>query len=224
MKQIIRWTSIERDRLVTSATSLMRTGKYRMLEAFRQAQNTAIDTDRHRNIQTLQILGDLPKLVQKELLKPESYAVPDTQPSIADIAPTTLDSLVQTIATHIAQILKTEVTKVVTELEHEFKVKRHNPECESNNAYGHRPKIVVIGLLPHQEHSMSTEFPQYAFYFMSTEYAIRAKVIEADAYLLMKNFIKHAVYEKYKKDPRHVLIDGGMTALRAWLTTKGAEL
>ena len=59
---------------------------------------------------------------------------------------------------------------------------------------------------------------------MSTEYAIGAKPIEADAYLLMKTFIKHAVYNKYREDPRHVLIDGGLTTLRTWLTTEGVKL
>ena len=47
---------------------------------------------------------------------------------------------------------------------------------------------------------------------------------DADAYLLMKNFINHPLYHKYQVFPNHVLIDGGMSTLRMWFHTKGTEL
>lgn len=220
MKHVIRWTTNERHTLITATVKLMQTGNYDLLDAFRQAQNTVIPSDRQRKLTTLQILGDLPKLVKQELNKCESTIEPVTQ----EPTPATLETLIQTIAQYVAQTVKTEIVKVVYELEHEFKVKKHNPEYAGEKAYGQRSKIVVIGLLPHQEHSISLEFPQYAFHFMATEYAMHAKPTDANAYLLMKNFIKHAIYEKYRHDPRHVLINGGMTTLRAWLSTEGTKL
>ena len=222
MKHVIRWTTKERAVLIDAAVRLMQTGNYNLLDAFRQAQNNVIDEDRRRNLTTLQILGDLPKLVKQELNKLETHDV--SQPVEPEIKPATLETLIQTIAQYIAQTVKDEVVKVVHELEHEFKIKKHNPEYANERFIGHGPKIVVIGLLPHQEQSIAKEFPAYDFHFMSTEYAINAKPINADAYLLMKNFIKHSIYEKYRHNPRHVLIDGGMTTLRTWLSTEGAKL
>lgn len=220
MKHTIRWTTKERNALVAATVKLMQTGNYSLLDAFRQAQDSTISEDRRRKLTTLQILGDLVKLAKQELNKLETLE----QPIVEDVKPATLETLIQTIAQYIAQTVKDEVVKVVHELEHEFKIKKHNPEYTDESFVGQRTKICVIGLLPHQEHSISTEFPQYALYFMSTEYAMHAKPVDADAYLLMKNFIKHSIYEKYRHDPRHVLIDGGMTTLRTWLSTEGAKL
>jgi len=226
MKHVIRWTTAERALLIDKTASLMRTSNYKLLDAFRYAQSTALPVDRQRDLATLQVLGDLPKLVKQELNKIASYVAeqaiePDSR--ALEIKPATLETLIQTIAQYIAQTVKDEVVKVVHELEHEFKVKRHNPEMEFVRRIA-KPWISVIGLLPHQEQSIQKEFPDYDFHFMSTDYAIGAKPIEADAHLLMKNFIKHAVYNKYRDNPRHVLIDGGLTTLRTWLSTEGKKL
>lgn len=222
MKHTIRWTTKERNALVAATVKLMQTGNYSLLDAFRQAQDSTISEDRRRKLTTLQILGDLVKLAKQELNKLETHDA--SQYVEPEIKPVTLETLIQTIAQYIAQTIKDEVIKVVHELEHEFKIKKHNPEYANERFIGHGPKIVVIGLLPHQEHSIAKEFSAYDFHFMSTEYAINAKPIEADAYLLMKNFIKHSIYEKYRHNPRHVLIDGGMTTLRTWLSTEGTKL
>lgn len=223
MKSIIRWTTAERNRLVATTVAAMRSGNYKLLDAFRHAQDIELDTDRRRNLSTLQVLGDLPKLVKQELNKFETIIVSTNEPVIDAPKPATLETLIQSIAEYIAQTVKTEVIKVVHELEHEFKVKKHDPKAQSTER-AVKPWISVIGLLPHQEHSIAKEFPEYDFHFMSAEYAINAKPIDADAHLLMKNFIKHSVYNKYRDNPRHVLIDGGMTTLRTWLSTEGKKL
>jgi hypothetical protein len=225
MKHVIRWTTHEKDILVAEAVKLVQNNNYKLLDAFRQAQNAVLEPDRHRNLSTLQILGDLVKTAKHELNKPFVYDQVNAKPVQQEpvVKDASLDTLVHCIAEYIANTVKSEIKKVVIELEHEFSLKRHNPEMQSTRRIA-KPWISVIGLLPHQEQSISKEFPEYDFHFMPTEYAIHAKPIDADAHLLMKNFIKHSIYSKYRDNPRHVLIDGGLTTLRNWLSTEGKKL
>lgn len=213
----IHWTESERSKLLDHAAKLIQTNNFSILDAVRHAQTAVLSTDRHRNLQSISVLGTgfVHQLKQRASI---TYQSQPWEPPITESVPTTsrLDDLVMSIAEYIADSIKTEIRKAVVELEHEFRLKKHNPEVSSEIRL-HKPKIVVIGLLPHQEHSISGEFMSLSFYFMSTDYANRAPVVDADVYLLMKNFINHTIYERYKPYPQHVLIDGGLTTLRTWL-------
>ena len=126
------------------------------------------------------------------------------------------------LAKRIASELHTQI-RAVKELEHTFSVEKHNPEYESVKLF--KPKIAIIGLLDDQVEHIKREFSnEFNIKFIDTDRAMGLKPTDADAYLLMKNFINHPLYRKYQGFANHVLIDGGMSSLRMWLYTKGKEL
>ena len=158
-----------------------------------------------------------PKAIETPALPVE--VAPEPQPVISD----TLDDLVNIVAKHIAQTLKLQIKTVVRELEHEFKITKHNPTYECDNVQ--KPRVVIIGLLGDQVHAIKHEFSgDYDIKCIDTDRAMGLTPPDADAYLLMKNFINHPLYHKYQVFPNHVLIDGGMSTLRMWFHTKGTEL
>ena len=235
----IRWTSRERDAVIASAAKKLNAG-LRIGEALWQGQQV-LEPDRWRSKTSLATGGDLIALVRKlasttipakRLEAPvaiehvELPSPPPVEVSSAHLVPqmeSSIDSLVQAIADKIAANIKTEVIKAVKELEHEFKVAKHNPEYATENK--RKPHVIIVGLRPDQESIIEQEYSnRYTFKFVATDDAKHFAIAEADAYLLMKNFISHAVFNRYQILKNHVLIDGGMTALRGWLSTKGAEL
>ena len=127
------------------------------------------------------------------------------------------------IAKRLASRLAEAVTREIKELEHSFKLQKHNPEYTSSGIF--KKRIVIVGLHQDQErHIQQAYADKFALRFIDVDDAKHADIPDADAYLLIKNFINHTVFERYQKKPQHVLIDGGLTTLRAWLNTKGAEL
>ena len=155
-------------------------------------------------------------LAKEPELKPEVVVETAQESSI--------DELINTIARRIALIVKDNVKLVVKELEHEFRLTKHDPTYSSDNF--HKPRIVVIGLLNSQMQMIEAEYRyKYDFRFVDASKSVSEKsVIKADAYLIMKNFVNHSIYGIYQQFPNHVLIDGGMSTLRVWLDTKGTEL
>lgn len=237
--QRIRWTSRERGEVIASAAKKLNAG-LRIGEALWQGQQV-LDPSRWRSKTSLTAAGDIIALVRKlaastlptkHIEAPvaiEHKELPSQPPvvvSSAHLEPqdsANIDSLVQAIAAKIADSIKTEVVKVVKELEHEFKVAKHNPEYAAKGK--NKPCIIIIGLRADQESMIENEYSnRYILRFLTTDEAKHAAIPKAAAYLLMKNFISHAVFELYQPLKNHVLIDGGMTALRGWLSTKGAEL
>jgi hypothetical protein len=158
------------------------------------------------------------KKVQPPTVVDPLYPAPSEPPPLVS-----LDAMVEAIAARIASTLVQAVKREVKELEHTFKLEKHNPAYEGVGV--RKPHVTIIGLLPDQEHLMQREFSdKFVLRFVGNEAARHLDIGEAHAYLLMKNFISHAVYNKYKVLPQHVLIDGGMSTLRMWFNTKGVEL
>lgn len=233
----IRWTSKERDTVIAAAAKKLNEG-CRIGDALRIAQNL-LPFDRRRPETSLYAAADVIAAVRKlaNATIPKTYSVDITKDHIQPIqqevvvssahpvpqAEGSIDALIDTIAYRIASTIKTEVVKAVKELEHEFKVARNNPEYEANGKS--KPRVTIIGLREDQMSMIEHEYAnRYSFKFLTADDAKGSIATDADAYLLMKNFISHAVFEKYQIYKNHVLIDGGMTALRGWLSTKGVEL
>lgn len=134
-----------------------------------------------------------------------------------------LQSLIAVIVNRVVEELTVQVPKALKELEHSFKVAKHCGEYAATGCA--KPRVVIVGLLPAQGQMIAREFEsQYSIRCVDTDKALSMSPPDADAFLLMKNFISHAVYDKYQKFSNHVLIDGGMTALRTWFHAKGGEL
>ena len=134
-----------------------------------------------------------------------------------------VDQLVSSITQRFILGLRESLQVAVRELEHEFKIPKHNPTYDAIG--GSLPKVIIIGLLGDQVHAITREFSdRYDVKCIDTDRAMGMNPPDADAYLLMKNFINHPLYHKYQAFPNHVLIDGGMSTLRMWLNTKGKDL
>jgi hypothetical protein len=234
MKKIM-WTKPEREAVLAVAVDLFTRDNYSAFEAVKQAQNT-LPFARHRNFASHSAANDLVKEIKARAYKvvpiPKDVGLPippssmPSEPPNKQPEPTvigTIDDLVQAIAKRIAATLKHEIAVAVKELEHEFHVPKHNGEYATTGTK--RPRVIVIGLLGDQVHAINNEFKDtYDLKFIDTDRAMGLSPPDADAYLLMKNFINHPLYHKYQGFPNHVLIDGGMTALRTWLYIKGKEL
>lgn len=235
MNTKIRWTDRERELVLSKATQLMHTGGYNIMEALRQAQQQVIMPDRRRPLVSRGYCVDLVKEVKHRaanvvpvkaapaLVQAPVVEEPMTAPiSVLDHS-ASLDSLINALAKQVAETFKQHVRVAIKELEHEFKVEKHNPTYAATGSF--KPKVVIIGLLGDQVHSITREFQdRYDIKCIDTDRAMGMEPPSANAYLLMKNFINHPLYHKYQVYPQHVLIDGGMSTLRMWLNTKGQEL
>lgn len=229
----VRWTIEEREMVLDGAAELLLRSTLTPLEALRAAQ-VHLHESRKRAFASHSAAGDLLKALKahiankvpkkKPIVTPASTeSVPPAPPVDAPVMANTLDDLVNLIAKHIAQTFKSQIHTAIKELEHEFKMPRHDPTYAATGV--HKPRVVVIGLLNDQVHAIAHEFSEnYSLKFIDTDRAMGMSPPDADAYLLMKNFINHPLYHKYQKFPNHVLIDGGMTTLRLWLHTKGKDL
>lgn len=231
----IHWTERERDLVIMTAVEHYNSGTYTPIAALRQAQ-IVLSPDRRRTMQSHSAVPDLIKLLKQkaaqevpkqkvvetttlaEIMPPSPLVVPRTD------APVDLvEQLVNTITQRFILGLRESLQIAVKELEHEFKIEKHNPMYGASGKT--LPKIVIIGLLGDQVHAITKEFSdRYEVKCIDTDRAMGMAPPQADAYLLMKNFINHPLYHKYQAFPNHVLIDGGMSTLRMWLNTKGKDL
>ena len=232
----IRWTKVERSIVIDSAVEFYNEGTYTPLAALRQAQQIVLLPNRRRTMQSHSAVPDLIKLLKQkaaqevpkqkvvETTTPVEIMPPAPQEVVKTDAPVDLvEQLVNTITQRFILGLRESLQIAVKELEHEFKLPRHNPEYDTTGKA--LPKVVIIGLLGDQVHAITKEFSdRYEVKCIDTDRAMGMAPPQANAYLLMKNFINHPLYHKYQAFPNHVLIDGGMSTLRMWLNTKGQDL
>ena len=231
----IRWTEHERDLVLMTAVEYYNSGTYTALAALRQAQ-VVLSPDRRRRMRSHSAVPDLLKELKVRAMQdvPEQKVVETTtavkiMPPAPLVVPRTdapvdlVEQLVNTITQRFILGLRESLQIAVKELEHEFKIPKHNPTYEA--AGTNLPKVVIIGLLGDQVHLILKEFSdRYNINCIDTDRAMGMNPPDAHAYLLMKNFINHPLYHKYQAFPNHVLIDGGMSTLRMWLNTKGQDL
>ena len=232
----IRWTPVERNLVIETAVTFYNQGNYSPIAAIRQAQQIVLLSNRRRSLASHSAAPDLIKLLKQKAAQevPKQKVVetttaveimpPAPQEVVKTDAPVDLvEQLVNTITQRFILGLRESLQIAVKELEHEFKLPRHNPEY---GAIGKSlPKVVIIGLLGDQVHAITKEFSdRYEIKCIDTDRAMGMSPPQANAYLLMKNFINHPLYHKYQAFPNHVLIDGGMSTLRMWLNTKGQDL
>lgn len=232
----IRWTPVERDLVIDTAVTFYNQGTYSPIAAIRQAQQIVLLSNRRRTLASHSAAPDLIKLLKQkaaqdvpkqkvvETTKPVEIMPPAPQEVAKTDAPVDLvEQLVNTITQRFILGLRESLQIAVKELEHEFKIEKHNPTYGASGKT--LPKIVIIGLLGDQVHSITKEFSdRYEIKCIDTDRAMGMAPPQANAYLLMKNFINHPLYHKYQAFPNHVLIDGGMSTLRMWLNTKGQDL
>lgn len=223
----IRWTEYERDLVVDTAVRYFNDGGYTALEALRHAQQSALSPGRCRTMQSHSAVPDLIKMLKQRASQTvPKQKVDEVKPQEVVKSDEPIDliaQLVETITQRFATSLRESLQVAVKELEHEFKIQKHDPSYEQSGS--NLPRVVIIGLLGDQVHSITREFSdRYDVKCIDTDRAMGMSPPDADAYLLMKNFINHPLYHKYQAFPNHVLIDGGMSTLRMWLNTKGKDL
>ena len=232
----IRWNERERDQVLHTAVQYYNKGGYTALAALRQSQMLVLPAERRRSMQSHSAVPDLikelkvlaikgvPRRKEVETTTPAEIMPPVPQEVAKTDAPVDLvDQLVNTITQRFILGLRESLQSAVRELEHEFKIEKHNPTYAS--AGTKLPRVIIIGLLGDQVHAIVKEFSaQFDIRCIDTDRAMGMSPPDADAYLLMKNFINHPLYHKYQAFPNHVLIDGGMSTLRMWLNTKGKDL
>jgi hypothetical protein len=227
----IFWTQDEVDLVLAHAQRHFANGNCTPFEAISYAQ-AALPVSRQRPFNTysaaytlikefkLRMARDVPKQKAIEPPTPANEVAP--MPISAPMVPT-LDDLVHAIAKKIDSTVKQEIAIAVKELEHEFGVHKHNGEYAATGIK--KKRVVVIGLLNDQVYAIQRDFGNnFEVKCIDTDRAMGMSPPDADAYLLMKNFINHPLYHKYQVFPNHVLIDGGMSSLRMWFYTKGIVL
>lgn len=231
--KVIRWTPAEEELVLNHALEVMHTNKLGPYDALRHSQ-IVIPEDRRRAFSShsscINLTNKLKSRFQNYLPKaaPKTEKIVAAQPVVMkepSSAPSevSLDGLVEAIVERIASMVKAQVRSAVKTLEHEFRLDKHDPTYDISHS--HKPRVVIIGLLNDQVHSIYREFNDlFNIKCIDTDRAMGMNPPDADAYLLMKNFINHPLYHKYQRFPNHVLIDGGMSTLRMWLNTKGKEL
>jgi len=222
----IRWTHEEKEKVLARAVDYYQSNTLSPFEAVKQAQAMMLPVHRQRKLATHSSCYDLTdevklRAAQPKIKIPEKVVDPLPEPQFVS---STLDELVNAVAQRIALTIKESIHAAVQELEHEFKIQKHDPTYKMSDKC--KVKIVVVGLLNAQSNMLESEYGhKYNFVFVDASKTVNEKsVVHADAYLIMKNFVTHSIYGIYQKLPNHVLIDGGMATLRAWLNTKGTEL
>jgi len=230
------WTPVERNLVIETAVTFYNEGTYSPIAAIRQAQQIVLLPNRRRTLASHSAAPDLIKLLKQKAAQkvPTQKVVVSTTPVkimtpappvvVKTDAPVDLvEQLVNTITQRFILGLRESLQIAVRELEHEFKIEKHNPTYGASGKS--LPKVVIIGLLGDQVHAITKEYSdRYEVKCIDTDRAMGMSPPQANAYLLMKNFINHPLYHKYQAFPNHVLIDGGMSTLRMWLNTKGQDL
>lgn len=229
--QTIRWTEQERALVLDKAYKLMMNSRSTPFQAIKDAQQ-ALPPSRQRALNAASSAVDLVAELKQRLYSgalPTSTEAPKAAPAPASApAPTvmrelTIDELISALASKIAQQVAAQVQQQLLEVDNQFKVGKHDPTYGSVRKS--KPRVIVIGLLGDQVHNIDHEFGSlFDLKFIDTDRAMGLTPPDADAYLLMKNFINHPLYHKYRDFPNHVLVDGGMTSLRTWLHKTANEM
>ena len=225
----IRWTPAEEELVLNRALEVMHTNSLNAYDALRFAQ-VVIPENRRRAFGSrsacTNLTDKLKSRFQNYFPPKEKHVAAQPTPMVEPSSVQTevsLDGLVEAIVERIASMVKAQVRSAVKTLEHEFRLDKHDPTYDISHV--HKPRVVIIGLLNDQVHAIVREFNDlFNIKCIDTDRAMGMNPPDADAYLLMKNFINHPLYHKYQRFPNHVLIDGGMSTLRMWLNTKGKEL
>lgn len=252
--QRTKWTPEEIEIVLTAAAPLYFNDRLTYAQAFARAQeHLPLERRRKLHSQGLAELSkqlrmrmQVPIAKSKQLQKEMSPSEPLRDPQSVELMVTPIEQapagsvdiqstgvhlpieqalqrLITAIVGHIVDEINVQVPKALQELEHSFKLPRHNAEYAANGK--HKPRIMIVGLLQQQGKMIAQEFANtFDIHHVDTDKALSACPIDASAFLLMRNFISHAVFDKYQQFPNHVLIDGGMTAVRTWLHSKGKEL
>ena len=237
----IFWTDSERQLVLRRALLYVQQANYPYFEAIKKAQDYELPAARQRTFNTASAAPDLIKALKsmamqvhvkrKEVVTPiaeeKTHSAPQVVPPVPHVLAGSIDDLVtaiaQKVATAVGQAMRTQLTCEIKELEHHFSIPKHDPTY--NIVHETKKRIIIIGLLGDQVHNITREYGNaYDLKFIDTDRAMGMSPPDADAYLLMKNFINHPLYHKYQGFPNHVLIDGGMSTLRMWLNTKGKDL
>ncbi len=234
MKKIF-WTAEEREAVMQDAIRLYHAGGYTLQDAVKAAQRLALPEHRQRSFAGSASTADLTKelrsraneRITRKVTPTVAVSVasePHPVPLTLTIDP--LQDAIKAIAMNIADRIADEVRqqlRQVQELDHYFTLAKHNGAYEGQRLF--KPRVTIIGLLNDQVHHIEREFGDtFSIRCIDTDRAMGLNPPDADAYLLMKNFINHPLYHKYQVFPNHVLIDGGMSSLRMWFHTKGKDL
>ena len=239
MSKRIFWTDDERRQVLHHALRYLQSGTFSELDSLRQAQEFVLSAARHRafasysaakpEINALKAMAIAAIQRKREvespiIATPQPPVPPDAQPSMpADSIDALVATIAQLIATQLATAIKSAVQTTVQELEHTYRLPKHDPSYAIDHEQ--KKRVVIIGLLNDQVHAITREFGEvFNIKCIDTDRAMGMSPPDADAYLLMKNFINHPLYHKYQAFPNHVLIDGGMSTLRMWFNTKGKAL
>lgn len=224
----VHWTSQETEQVLTKAMLLMDRA-YPPFEAIKQAQVEELPASRQRSLKAHASCFNLIKEVKSRhatAIKqkfPEPPKPPSLPTAFVPSLESTLDDMAAQLAAQFAVIFKAKVRSAVLELTEDFKLSKHDPSYTGSR--DSKPRIIVIGLLDAQEKMIEREFGGvFDLKCLSSDRASGLTPPDADAYLLMKNFINHPLYYKYRAFQNHVLIDGGMTALRTWLHARANQL
>jgi hypothetical protein len=227
----IFWTKAEIDTVLTVAHRYVTDHRYAYFDAIKAAQKK-LPESRQRPFNAYpaayELIKELKVRIALDVPKQKAIEPPTVVSEVAPVPTSTpwdptLDDLVQAIAKKIASALKQEIAIAVKELEHDFGVRKHSGEYAATGIK--KKRVIIIGLLNDQAHAMQREFANdFDVRCIDTDRAMGLTPPDADAYLLMKNFINHPLYHKYQVFPNHVLIDGGMSAVRMWFYTKGKDL
>lgn len=230
----IFWTTEEHELVLNEAVNISHHGKYGLLEAIGAAQKLVLPPNRHRPLNSASSVVKLTKELRRRLnmvtppvakVDPQPVEINASEPH-PEVTIDPLDDAIKAIANCLAERIAAQVKaqlQEVKELEHYFKVQKHHPEYAGGRLF--KPRVTIIGLLGDQVHNITREFENdFAIRCIDTDRAMGMSPPDADAYLLMKNFINHPLYHKYRSFPNHVLIDGGMSSLRMWFQTRGKEL
>jgi hypothetical protein len=239
MTSRIYWTSTEKSLVIAEALKLYQIGGMSPFTAIKVAQTNVLPKHRQRTLKTRSTVSrdiDALKTQYKASLRAAATASPiaaettaQTETSVPAIAhtlasiDTMFEELIKALVARAITTIKSTIAYEVKELEHTFVVHKHNPTYDGARA--NKKRIVIVGLLNDQARHIMSEFgTTFDIRCFTVDAALHAEVPTADAYLLMRNFISHSVSAKYEKYSQHVLISGGMSALRLWLNTKGAAL
>lgn len=231
----IHWTQEEHEIVLQEAIRMYQTGAYTLQDAIKSAQRIVLPAHRQRTFSGTGSTAPLTKELRRrcnEILPSKVTptaavsVVSEPRPEAQTLTIDPLQDAIHAIAMHLAERIANEVRgqlKQVQELDHYFTLPKHDGSYEGNRLF--KPRVTIIGLLNDQVHSIQREFgDKFSVRCIDTDRAMGLTPPDADAYLLMKNFINHPLYHKYRDFPNHVLIDGGMSSLRMWFHTKGKEL
>ncbi len=226
MSTRIHWSTAERALINQALTeAFIASPMLTRREALSRAQ-LVLPYERRRKITDQVVYNERP-MIEAAQVAAEKAPKPEPAPVSAPVVEQPpvnpllkiFDDLLDALADRIAERLRPQMTQaeVKQHIGAEFDTQFKRYKLEATPPKPRKPSVLIIGLNGVQMTSVSRNYPDVKFTFMTGEEAASRSQFHADHTILMTKFINHSAQNKYRQAPNLHYCNGGVSDLSTTL-------